>query len=151
MTHEEIAETLYDELQHNKLTYYTAYSERLYELLDQAHPNDKLVGDHVEAVENILHNKYSFGFCDMCEEVIFYDDDTWYDTQCATPEEQDILEKTIPKYEEELGCAIQDVCPACWHKLLKEGEAMLECDNCRAKIKPTPDFHCPNCGEKIGD
>lgn len=34
---------------------------------------------------------------------------------------------------------------------MNKGETMVECDNCRAKIKPTPDFHCPNCGEKIGD
>lgn len=122
MTHEEIAEQLYDELQHNKLTCYAEYSDRLYELLDKVHPNDKLVGDYVGDVENIIHNKYSFGFCDMCGEVIFYDEDTWYDTQCAEPEEQDILEETLPKYEEELGCAIQDVCPTCWHKLLTKSE-----------------------------
>ena len=122
MTHDEIAEQLYDELQHNKLTNYEDYSGRLFELLDLAHPDDELVGGYVADVECIMHNKWSFGFCDMCNEVIFYDDDNWYDVQCAEPEEQDILEKTLPKYEQELGCDIQDVCATCWHKLLKEGE-----------------------------
>ena len=122
MTHEEIAEQLYDELQHNKLTNYNEYSDRLYELLDKAHPNEEKVGDYVGEVENVLHNKYSFGFCDMCNEVIFYDDDTWYDVQCAESEEQDILEITLPKYENEVANPIQDVCVGCWHKLLTKGE-----------------------------
>ena len=122
MTHEEIAEQLYDELQHNKLTNYNEYSDRLYELLDKAHPNEARIGGYVAEVEDILHNKYSFGFCDMCNEVIFYDDDTWYDVQCAEPEEQDILEITLPKYENEVANPIQDVCVGCWHKLLKERE-----------------------------
>ena len=122
MTHEEIAEQLYDELQHNKITNYNEYSKRLYELLDLAHPNEERVGDYVGDVENIMHNKWSFGFCDMCGEYINYDDDTWYDVQYAEPEEQDILEETLPIYQKEVGQQIQDVCPACWHKLMKKGE-----------------------------
>lgn len=122
MTHEEIAEQIYDELQHNKLTNYNEYNDKLYELLDKAHPNEVKIGGYVGEVKNILHNKYSFGFCDMCNEVIFYDDDTWYDVQCAEPEEQDILETTLPKYENEVANPIQDVCVGCWHKLLKKGE-----------------------------
>lgn len=122
MTHEEIAEQLYDELQHNKIINYEEYSKRLYELLDLAHPDAEKVGDYVGDVENIMHNKWSFGFCDMCDEVIFYDDDTWYDVCMAEPEESDILDETLPKYEQELGHGIQDVCPTCWHKLLKKGE-----------------------------
>ena len=47
MTHEEIAEQLYDELQHNKITKYNQYSDRLYELLDQAHPDEERVGNYV--------------------------------------------------------------------------------------------------------
>jgi len=120
MTHEEIAEQLYDELQHNKLTNYNEYSDRLYELLDKTHPNEARIGGYVAEVEDILHNKYSFGFCDMCNEVIFYDDDTWYDVQMAEPEEQDILEETLPKYQKEVGHDVQDVCPDCWHKLLRK-------------------------------
>lgn len=122
MTHEEIAEQLYDELQHNRLTSYDEYSNRLYELLDLAHPNEKRVGRYAGEVENIIHGKWSFGFCDMCGEYINYDDDTWYDTQMAEPEEQDILEETLPIYQNEAGQQIQDVCPTCWHKLLKRGE-----------------------------
>lgn len=122
MTHEEIAEQLYDELQHNKITNYNQYSDRLYELLDQAHPNEERVGNYVGDIENAMHNKWSFGFCDMCGEVIFYDEDTWYDVQCAEPEEQDILEETIPKYQNEVANIIQDVCPTCWHKLLTKSE-----------------------------
>ena len=111
---EKHAEQLYDELQHNRLV---NYGEFRYELEDLAGSEED-----AERVENIMHNKWSFGFCDMCDEVIFYDDDTWYDTQCAEPEEQDILEETLPKYEQESGHDIQDVCPTCWHKLLKKGE-----------------------------
>lgn len=122
MTHEQIAEQLYDELQHHKIVDYQGYSKRLYELLDEAHHDEEKVGDYVGDVENIMHNKYTFGFCDMCDEVIFYDEDTWYDTQMAEPDEQDILEQTIPKYQAELGHDIQDVCPTCWHKLLTKGE-----------------------------
>ena len=122
MTHEEIAEQLYDELQHNKITNYNEYSDRLYELLDLAHPNEERVGNYVGDVENIMHNRWSFGFCDMCGEYINYDDDVWYDVQYAEPEEQDILEETLPVYQKEVGQQIQDVCPTCWHKLLKKGE-----------------------------
>lgn len=122
MTHEEIAEQLYDELQHNKILNYEEYSKRLYELLDLAHPNEERVGDYVGDVENIMHNRWSFGFCDMCGEYINYDDDVWYDVQYAEPEEQDILEETLPVYQKEVGQQIQDVCPTCWHKLLKKGE-----------------------------
>lgn len=118
MTHEEIAEQLYDELQHNKILNYEEYSKRLYELLDLAHPNEERVGDYVGDVENIMHNRWSFGFCDMCGEYINYDDDVWYDVQYAEPEEQDILEETLPVYQKEVGQQIQDVCPTCWHKLL---------------------------------
>lgn len=122
MTHEEIVEQLYDELQHNKIINYNEYSDRLYKLLDLAYPNEERVGDYVGDVENIMHNRWSFGFCDMCGEYINYDDDTWYDVQCAEPEEQDILEETLPVYQKEIGHEIQDVCSACWHKLLKRGD-----------------------------
>lgn len=122
MTHEEIAEQLYDELQHNKIINYNEYSDRLYELIDKVHPNEKRVGKYVSEVENIMHNKWSFGFCDMCNEGIFYDDDTWYDVQCVEPEEQDILEETLPIFQKMTGQQIQDVCSTCWHKLLKKGD-----------------------------
>ena len=120
MTNEQIAEQLYDELQHNKIINYNQYSDRLYELLDLAHPNEARVGGYVGDIENIMHNKWSFGFCDMCGDVIFYDEDTWYDVQMAEPEEQDILEETLPKYQNEVANIIQDVCPTCWHKLLRK-------------------------------
>lgn len=117
MTYEEIAEELYDELQHNRITNYEQYSKRLYELLDLAHPNEEKVGNYVGEVENIMHNRWSFGFCDMCGKYINYDDDTWYDIQCAEPDEQAILEETLPIYQKELGHEIQDVCRVCWCKL----------------------------------
>lgn len=120
MTHEEIAEQLYDELQHNKIVNYEEYSKRLYELLDLAHPDEERVGDYVGEVEDIMHNKWSFGFCDMCGEYINYDDDCWYDVQYAEPEEQDILEETLPMYQKEAEQEIQDVCTTCWHKLLRK-------------------------------
>lgn len=108
MTYEEVAEQIYDEMQHNKITNYKEYRERL----------DKENGSAV--IENIMHNRWSFGFCDMCESVIFYDDDPWYDVQMAEPEEREILEETLPKYQGETGNTIQDVCPTCWHKLLNK-------------------------------
>lgn len=120
MTNEQIAEQLYDELQHNKIINYDQYLDRLYTLLDQAHPNEERVGNYVGDIETIMHDKWSFGFCDMCGDVIFYDEDTWYDVQMAEPEEQDILEETLPKYENEVANPIQDVCPTCWHKLLRK-------------------------------
>lgn len=122
MTHNEIAEQLYDELQHNKITNYSQYSDRLYELLSQAHPDEEKVGDYVGEVENIMHNKWSFGFCDMCDEVIFYDDDPWYDLCMVEPWEEEILEETLPKYQSETGRELQDVCSACFRKLLKKGD-----------------------------
>lgn len=124
MSNEEIAEQLYDELQHNRIINYEQYSNRLYELLDLAHPDEERVGDYVGDVENIMHNKWSFGFCDMCGEVIFYDDDQWYDLAMCEPDEREILEETLPKYQNETGNMIQDVCPTCFAKLLKKGEAL---------------------------
>jgi hypothetical protein len=123
MTHEEIAWQLYDELQHNRITNYDEYSKRLYELLDLAHPNEEKVGDYVSEVENIMHNKWSFGFCDMCDEVIFYDTDAWFDL-CGEifENERDNLEKRLPVYEKEVGHDIQDVCSTCFHKLVDNKE-----------------------------
>lgn len=110
MTYEEVAEQIYDELQHNEITTYKEYQKRL----------DAENGSAV--IDIILHNRWCFGFCDMCGEYINYDDDPWYDVQCAEPEEQDILEETLPIFQKEVGHEIQDVCPSCWHKLLKKGE-----------------------------
>lgn len=122
MSDEEIAEQLYDELQHHKIVNYEQYSDRLYELLDMAHPDETRVGGYVGDIENIIHNKWSFGFCDMCGEVIFYDEDTWYDLAMCEPSEQEILEETLPKWQNETANIIQDVCPSCFAKLLKRGE-----------------------------
>lgn len=44
MTHEEIAEQLYDELQHNKIVNYNGYSDRLYELLGLSTPERRASG-----------------------------------------------------------------------------------------------------------
>lgn len=109
MTYEEIAEQIYDELQHNRITNYKEYRERL----------DKENGSAV--IENILHNRWSFGFCDMCGEVIFYDDDAWYDL-CGElfDYEREKLEERLPKYQEQVGHEIQDVCSTCFNKLTKE-------------------------------
>lgn len=123
MTNEEIAEQLYDELQHNKIINYQQYSDRLYELLDKAHPDDERVGGYVAEVENLMHNKWSFGFCDMCEDVIFYDTDAWYDLCGEVFEnERDNLEKRLPIYEKQVGYPIQDVCSTCLHKLTDNKE-----------------------------
>lgn len=122
MTHEEIAEQLYDELQHNRIINCEEYDKRLYELLDKAHPNEERVGDYVGEVENIIHNRYSFGFCDMCGEVIFYDEGGWYDL-CGDlyDYECERIEERLPKYQEETGNDnIQDVCISCFNKLTKE-------------------------------
>jgi len=122
MTYEKIAEEIYDELQHNKILNYEEYSERLYKLLDKAHPNEEKVGNYVGDVEDILHNRWSYGFCDMCGEYINYDDDPWYDVCLAEPEEREILEETLPIFQRKVGHEIQEVCPSCWHKLLKKGD-----------------------------
>ena len=120
-THEEIAEQLYDELQHNKILNYEEYSKRLYELLDEAHPNEEKVGDYVGEVENIIHNRWSFGFCDICNEVIFYDEDSGYDL-CGDlyDYERVKIEERLPKIQQELGHEVQDICATCFHKLVDE-------------------------------
>lgn len=105
--HDEIAEQLYDELQHNKILNYEEYSKRLKEL------------GGGEEVENIIHNKWSFGFCDMCDEVIFYDEDSWFDLCGEIFEtEVDNLTERLPEYEKKVGHYIQDVCSLCFHKLV---------------------------------
>lgn len=107
-TYEEVAEQIYDDLQHNRITTYKEYKERL----------DKEKGGAV--INEILHNRWSFGFCDLCGTYINYDDDVWYDVCMSEPEEQDVLEETLPVYQKKVGHEIQDVCIECWHKLLKE-------------------------------
>lgn len=121
MTHEEIADILYDELQHNGLVHYEEYNKRLYELLYEAHPNEERVDDYADEVETITHNKWSFGFCDMCGDVILYDEDAWFDL-CGEifPCEKDNLEARVPEYEKQVGHYIQDVCPVCFHKLVDD-------------------------------
>lgn len=102
--HEEIAEQLYDELQHNKILNREEYDGRL-----------KALGGG-EEVENIIHNRWSFGFCDMCGEVIFYDEGGWYDL-CGDlyDYERERIEERLPADTE-----IQDVCATCFHKLVAE-------------------------------
>lgn len=120
MTHEEIAEQLYDELQHNRILNYEEYSKRLYELLDKAHPNEERVGDYMGDVENIAHNRWSFGFCDMCEDYINYDEDGWYDL-CGDLQdyERERIEERLPQIQKTKDRIIQDVCPVCFNKLTK--------------------------------
>ena len=57
----------------------------------------------------------------MCGDVIFYDDDCWYDL-CGElfDYERERIEERLPKYEKELGHEIQDVCPTCFAKLTKD-------------------------------
>lgn len=119
MTNEEIAEQLYDELQHNKILNYNQFIDRLYELVGEVY-GEKKIGGHAGDIENIMHNKWSFGFCDMCGEVIFYDDDCWYDL-CGDlyDYEREKIEERLPKYQNETGNIIQDVCPACFNILVK--------------------------------
>lgn len=114
MTHEEIAEQLYDELQHNRILNREEYDKRLKEL------------GGGEKVENIMHNRWSFGFCDMCDEVIFYDTDSWFDL-CGElfENERDNLEERLPKYEKQVGHEIQDVCSVCFHKIVDEKERRI--------------------------
>lgn len=120
MTNEEIAEQLYDELQHNKIANCEEFNKRLYELLVKIHPNDKFVDDYAIEVENIMHNKWCFGFCDMCGDTIFYDDDVWYDL-CGElfDYERERVEERLPQIQKELGHVVQDVCVTCFHKLTK--------------------------------
>lgn len=105
--HEEIAEQLYDELQHNKILNREEYDRRLKELRGG------------EETENIIHNKWSFGFCDICDEVIFYDEDSWFDL-CGDlyDYERERIEERLPKIQQELGHEVQDVCATCFHKLV---------------------------------
>lgn len=100
--HEEIAEQLYDELQHNKILNREEYDKRLKEL------------GGGEETENIIHNKWSFGFCDMCGDVIFYDEGGWFDL-CGDlyDYERERIEERLPADTE-----IQDVCATCFHKLV---------------------------------
>ena len=103
-TYEEIAEEIYDDLQHNRITNSREYEERL----------EKENGGAV--INEILHNRWSFGFCDMCGEVIFYDEGGWYDL-CGDlyDYERERIEERLPADTE-----IQDVCATCFHKLVAE-------------------------------
>ena len=104
MTNNEIAEQIYDELQHNRIINIEQYTKRLKEL------------GGGEEVENILHNRWSFGFCDRCGEVIFYDEGGWYDL-CGDlyDYERERIEERLPADTE-----IQDVCATCFNELTRE-------------------------------
>ena len=103
-TYEEVAEEIYDDLQHNRITNSREYEERL----------EKESGGAV--INEILHNRWSFGFCDKCGEVIFYDEGGWYDL-CG-----DLLDCEREKIEQRLpaNTEIQDVCATCFNKLVAE-------------------------------
>lgn len=113
-TYEEIAEEIYDDLQHNRITNSKEYEERL----------EKENGGAV--INEILHNRWSFGFCDMCGEIIFYDEDSWFDL-CGEifDYERDNIEERLPKYEKEVGHYIQDVCSLCFHKLADDEDEKI--------------------------
>lgn len=116
---EQISEQLYDELQHNKIANCEEFNKRLYELLDKAH-NGKFMDGYAIEIEDIMHSKWCFGFCDMCGDVIFYDDDAWYDL-CGElfDYERERIEERLPQIQKELGHGVQDVCATCFHKLTK--------------------------------
>lgn len=115
MTDEEIAERLYDELQHNRITNSKEYSKRLYDFAELLYEGED-VERCADSVDTIIHNKWSWGFCDMCDEVIFYDEDSWYDL-CG-----DLLDCERERIEERLPAdtEIQDVCATCFNKLVAE-------------------------------
>ena len=106
MTNNEIAEQIYDELQHNRIINIEQYTKRLKEL------------GGGEEVENILHNRWSFGFCDRCGEVIFYDEGGGYDV-CGDlyDYERERIEERLPADTE-----IQDVCATCFNKLVGKSQ-----------------------------
>lgn len=116
-----VGDTLWSEAEHNRITNRQQWSERLFELLDGEFPEEKLHGDHAGDVDDYLHNKYSFGFCDLCGCFINYDSDQWYDLGLCEPEEQEWLEKTLESWQKfyaDTACDdITDVCDMCFADL----------------------------------
>lgn len=118
-----VGDALWDDACHNRIANKQDWSKRLYELLDGEFPQEERVGDHVADVEDYLHNKYSFGFCDLCGDFINYDDDQWWDLGLTEGDENEWLEKSLPLWEKQYPDheeTIQDVCPICFHRLTTE-------------------------------
>ena len=123
----EIGERLIDDAQHNRINNREEWDEELADLLDDTF-DELIMGAHKDCVENYVHSHYSFGFCDLCGEIIFYDDDSWYDLNCCEDWERERIEENLPALKARYNLAdkdeIQDVCVGCMHDLLKEkGEA----------------------------
>lgn len=112
MTIEEIGELVWSELTHNRITTYGEYGSLI---LSQGEDLDYKEDELVDMVDNYLHNKYSFGFCDMCDEFIDYDTDDWYDLCYSdyTEEERDKIEHAVS------GTDIQDICGSCFNTIMK--------------------------------
>lgn len=133
----EVGERLYNMAEHNEITNFQQWNEKMFELLGEAFPERERVGDLCEEVDEYLHNKYSFGFCDLCGCYINYESDQWYDTGLFEPEQNEWLEKSLPLWEKFYGdtavCEyITDLCPICYHDLTTEegfrAVPLTECD-----------------------
>lgn len=121
----EVGERLYDMAEHNRITNFKQWNEKMFELLEEAFPDRERVGDLCEEVDDYLHNKYSFGFCDLCGDYINYDDNQWYDTGFFEPEQNEWLEKSLPLWKRFYGDTavrdwVSDLCPICYHNLTTE-------------------------------
>lgn len=119
MKYEQIAHQVYDELSHNRLVDYEEYIDRICELLRKSSvPKDK-IQMYLSDIETIMHNKWSFGFCDMCGEVIFYDTDTWYDLEGPLYDyERARIKQNLPRYLDE-SADVSIICLSCFNKLVK--------------------------------
>lgn len=121
----EVGDELFSMAEHNRITNFQQWQENMYDLLNEAFPERERVGDLCAEVDDYLHDKHSFGFCDLCGAYINYDSDPWYDLGLTEGEEQDWVYKgeylwrnmySDTAVEE----GITDVCMVCFHDLATE-------------------------------
>lgn len=129
----EIADELYDRVEHSIITTSSDWQEHMYALLEQAFPDLERVGDLIASVDDYAHDKHSFGFCDLCGEYIDYNTDPWHDLNemklggdTDTNTEWDWYQKSQRLWRSEFADSacdedcMEDVCSECYHRLTTE-------------------------------
>lgn len=121
----EIGESLYNMAEHNRITNFQQWNEKMFELLDKAFPDRERVGDLAVEVDSYIHERHSFGFCDLCGCYINYESDKWFDLGMTEKHEDFWLERSLPMWEKFYADttndnAIEDVCDMCFADLTTE-------------------------------
>lgn len=123
----EIGELLYNQLEHNRITSKKQLDKAMVETIVRAAASPlflAMVTTMCNKIYDYMHNRYSFGFCNICGDYINYDEGGWVDMWTLEPEELEAITPNIAKvleaHKRPSDFIFQDVCSSCFNELKGE-------------------------------